>query len=646
VKKSNHAGITFAVIDAAIQDIRYAVRALRKSGGFTVTAVIVLALAIGGNTAMFSVVDATMLRPLPYDSPEQLMMLWTESPAENLREGRSAYWNFEQWASQSRSFADMAAFDPASATLIGADKAERISVVRTTPNLLTLLRIPLTRGRMFSIEEAAQHQSLAVISHAFWQSHFAGSESAIGATINLDGVPAQVIGVRPPTLGLLQDADVLAPHTSLPEWETTRNARGIGAWFVIGRLGSGATIEQAQAEMNTIADRLDDQMPAMDRNRGISITPLALQLTGPRARLALWMLMGAVFCVLLVAATNITSLSLARGVQREKEIAIRTALGASRLRLARQLLAEGLTLCLLAGSLGLLFARVATRVLLTLQPAGLARLDEVRLNWTVVAWSLAVCMVTAIVITLAPAIAMLRRTNFSKPEGGRGISAAAATTRIRRVLIVAEFAIAIVLLFGAGLLIRSLWAVENVDVGFNAQRVLSLQLATAGSTPSARRADFYNRVIEGIKPLPGVESAAVIGDLFTNSNPERIVTIERDAALHSARLQIRVDEASDAFFKTVGTPLLRGRAFSNQDGADSPRVAIINDTMARRLWPGLDAVGQRFKLGAADSARPWVTVVGIVGDMRRQGLERQPIVRTAGAESIAPRNASRPNIGR
>ena len=255
----------FALVETMAQDIRYAVRTLRKSPGFTMTSVATLALAIGANTAMFSVLNAVLLRPLPYRSPEQLAMLWSEIPSQNLREGRSAYWNVEQWRSQSKSFADMAVFDGVSVTLTERDGAEQISVARISPNLFPLLGVQPLHGRIFSAEEAEQRQRLALISHRFWQTRFGGSLDAIGASIELDGLPSQIIGILPAGFEFARlDADVWEPHTMFPDWEARRGARGAGSWSVVGRLRPNVTFEQAQAEMSAIARRLDEQLPAAD----------------------------------------------------------------------------------------------------------------------------------------------------------------------------------------------------------------------------------------------------------------------------------------------------------------------------------------------------------------------------------------------
>jgi putative ABC transport system permease protein len=482
-------------------------------------------------------------------------------------------------------------------------------------------------GRSFSAEEAEQRQRLAVISHSFWQSRFGGSFDAIGSSIELDGYPSRIIGILPAGFqfgGL--DADVWEPHTMFPDWEAIRRARGVGFWSVVGRLRPNVTFEQAQAEMSAIARRLDEQSPAADRNRGISLVPLTVQVAGPRARLALWMLAGAVLCVLLIAATNVASLQLARSASREREIAIRAALGASHARIVRQLLAESLTLAVISGLLGLLVARAGIHLILAIKPGDLARLNEVGLDPRVLGWALAICLLTGILVGLAPAISAARRNlRPSVQEGGRSIAGGVATRAIRRALVVTEFALAIILLAGAGLLVRSLWSVENVDPGFRPERVLSVALATPAFMATAQRADFYNRVLEQTGSLPGVESAGITSELFIGGNPERVVTAEGDPRNISERLRLRSDEVSEGFFKAVGTPLLRGRFFSAADGPDSPRVTIINDAMARRLWPGRDPVGKRFKLGGVDSGGPWFTVVGIVGDMRRQGLENAPV---------------------
>jgi len=609
-----------------MQDFHNAMRTLLKNLGFALTSIVVLALTIGANTAMFSVVNAVVLRPLPYRSPEQLVMLWTGSPGQD-RQGRPAYLTAEEWRRQSKSFEDVAVFDPVSVTLTNADGSERISIRRTSPNIFSLLGVEPALGRSFSNEEAEQRRHLAVISHHFWNIRFGGARDVIGKSIVLDGIPTEIIGVLPEDFGNSSfNADVWEPHTLFPDWETRRSARGAGSWFVIGRLRPNRTIDQAQAEMSAIARNLDENLPTAERNRGISVVPLSLFVVGAGPRLALWMLTGAVFCVLLIAAANVAGLSLARSAGRSREIAIRAALGASRLRIVRQLLAESVTLATISGVLGCLLALAGIRLIRAFGPGNLARLNEASLDLRVLGWALAISLLTGILVGLAPATTIWRwNLGTSSADGGRNVSGGLATRRMRRALVVAEFALAVILMAGAGLLIRSWQQVVSVDPGFKPERVISMNLATNSFVAPAQRSRYYADVLKQVKSIPGVESAGMIGDLFVSSDSELVVTTEGNIESSATRLRLRVDEVSEDLFATLRTPLLRGRFFMAEDGPDSQPVAMINDAMARRLWPGDNPVGRRFKLGPGDSDRPWMSIVGVVGDMHRQGLETAPI---------------------
>ena len=464
----------WAWLDEARQDLRYAARTLLKNPAFTTTAAATLALAIGTNTAMFSVLNAVLLRPLPYRSPEQLAMLWTEDPTQNLREGRSALWDVEQWQSQSQSFAGMATFDSVGTVLTGADGVEQIVGASISPNLLPLLGVQPVLGRNFSTEEAEQRQRLVLISHGFWQARFAGSHDALGATLVLNGFPSQIIGILPADFQVASfDADVWEPHP------THHSVRGGQVWFVIARLRPGVTFDQAQTEMSTVARRLNDQLPAAERSQGISVVPLSLYVVGPQSRLALWMLSGAVFCVFLIAAANVTSLSLARSTARAREMAVRAALGANAGRIVRQLLTESVVLAAVSGLIGTLLAFAGIRLIRAFGPGNLPRLNEVSLDLRVLGWALASSLLAGILVGLAPAMTTMRRDlRPSGEEGGRSVSGGASSRRIRRALVVAEFALAIVLLVGAGLLVRSWWYVNNIDPGFRPERVLVMEVST------------------------------------------------------------------------------------------------------------------------------------------------------------------------
>jgi putative ABC transport system permease protein len=387
------------------------------------------------------------------------------------------------------------------------------------------------------------------------------------------------------------------------------------------------TFDQAQAEMSAVARRLNDQLPAAERNRGISVVPLTLYMVGPQSRLALWMLGGAVFCVFLIAAANVTSLSLARSVTRTREMAVRAALGASAGRIVRQLLTEGVLLAALSGLIGTLLALWGISLIRAFGPGNLPRLNEVSLDLRVLGWALVVSVLAGMAVGLAPATATLRRDlRPSGEESGRSVSGGAATRRIRRALVVTEFALAIVLLVGAGLLVRSWWHVSSIDPGFRPERVLAMEISSPPTvTVPAQRTDLFHHVLEQIQAVPGVENAGIIDDLFSENPREHILTVERGDGTVFERLRLTRDEVSADVFRALGTPLLRGRFFSIADRPEAPVVAIINDALARRSWPGQDPVGRRFMLGPRDSGGPWYTVVGVVADMRRQGLEREAL---------------------
>jgi predicted permease len=610
---------TFRRIETLVQDFRYAVRVLKKDPGFAMTVVGVLALAIGANTAVFSVLNTVLLRPLPYRLPDQLAMLWTEDPVRNFREGRSALWDVEQWRSQSRSFADLATFDAVNRTLTESNGVQPVAGASISPNLLSVLGVQPVLGRGFSAEEAEQGERVVLISHRFWQAQFAGSPQALGATLVLDGLPSRIIGVLPRDFRVAAlSADVWEPHPN------HQAVRGPETWFVLGRLRPGVTIDRAQTEMRAIAHRLKEQLPADEANRTIRVVQFRLFMIGRQSRFALWLLSATVFCLFLIAAANATSLCLARTVARSHEIAVRVALGASRGRIVQQLLSEGLLLASASGLIGALLAFMMIPLIRTYGPGNFPRLQEIALDFRVLAAALAVSAFAGVLLGLSPAIAALRRDlRFS--NGGRSVSPSVAARRIRCGLVVADFALAILLLTGAGLLLRSWWYVNRVDPGFRPEQVLGMELAAPPGLGPEQRIDLLDRLLQAIRATPGVLDAGLIGDLLIANARDRVVTTQRDEGAFSERLQFAADEISANFFQTLKTPLLNGRFFSVRDQPGTLRVAIINDAMARRLWPGQNPVGKRFKFGPPDSNSPWYTVAGVVADMRRQGLEREPI---------------------
>ena len=499
-----------------LQDVRGGLRMMRRNPTFTAVATGTLALAIGVNVVMFSVLNTVLFQPLPYRAPDELVMLWTETPSQDLRENRSAYWNVAQWRRQTRSLTDVAVFDGVAATLTHGGETQRVRAARVSPNLFPLLGVQPRHGRSFSAEEAAEQRRLALISHRFWQARFGGSLDALGSSVELDGHASRIIGILPGGFRFASlAADVFEPHTLFPDWEARRRVRGRDSWFVVGRLRPDVTVEAAQTEMSTIGRRLDAQLPVGERNRGVRVVPLGRYVVGARSRLALWMLMAAVACVLLIAAANIANLWLARSLGRGRDVALRAALGASPGRIVRQHLTESLTLAVGAGVLGTFLAVVGVDLVRSLGAVEVARLDEVRLDASVLGWSLLLSLLTGTAVGLAPALLWRGHQRPFGDESLRSAVAGTAARTVRRSLLVAEVALAIVLLVGAGLLVRSWWQVEGVDPGFRPERVLALQLGAPVLMAPAQRTDFYRRVLARLESLPGVERAGfrmVVGE--------------------------------------------------------------------------------------------------------------------------------------
>ena len=612
--------------DEMIQDLRLGVRMLVKHPSFTVIAVLTLALGIGANITIFSVVNAVLLRPLPYPDAERLVMLWSEAPAQNIRERASGYANVADWREQNKSFEDIAVSDPTVVTLTGGAELEQVMSIRATANLIPVLGVVPMLGRTFTADEVQQKVRVVVLSHGLWQRRFGGSPNVLGQTLEIDGMSSQVIGVMPEHFRGDEGTPVWEPHTLFPDWEAQKAQRGTGNWRVVGRLAARVSLAQAQTEMNAIAQRLEQAYPGANKGLGINLVPLQIQQTGSTVRLALWMLFGAVVLVLLIACTNVANLMLARGIAREREMAIRMALGAGRGRLIRQLLTESALLVLLAGTIGLLIASWGIQAVLRLSPANLPRLDGVTIDAKVLAFTTIVSLLTGLLFGLAPALKISQTQPGAALKDGRSASGGISGS-LRSMLVIAEFSLTVLLLAGAGLLLRSFSRLQAVDPGFDPTRVLSVQLTPdRNSTPDQWRV-FYGQVSERIAALPGVEAIGLTSEIFISGNPSELVTLEGAApeAAATARIPFRRDVIGESFFQTLRVPLRKGRFFSPQDNQAAEPVTIINETMARQFWPGEEALGKRFRLGRAQSTNPWLTVVGVVGDMRRQSLERQPI---------------------
>jgi putative ABC transport system permease protein len=606
-------------LETVWQDLRYGARILFKQPGFTAIAALTLGLGIGANITIFSVVNAELLRPLPYPDADRLVYLWSVAPAQNILERASAYANVADWRSQNKSFEDIAAFDPTVVTLTGASEPEQVMSVRASANLFSLLGVAPMLGRTFTADEERQKARVVVLSHGLWQRRFGASPNVLGQTLEIDGVSSQVIGVMPKRFRSGEETPIWEPHTLFPDWEAQKAQRGTGSWQVIGRLKPQVPLAQAQTEMSAIAQRLEQTYTDANKGLGVNLVPLQLQYTGSNVRLALWMLFGAVVLVLLIACTNVANLMLARGIAREREMAIRMALGAGRMRLMRQLLTESALLALFAGAVGLLIATWGIQALLSFSPPNIRNLDSVAIDAKTLAFTCVVALLTSLLFGLAPALKISQTRPGAALKDGH--------SAMRGLLLITEFSLAALLLAGAGLLLRSFSKLQAVDPGFDPARALHVQLTPRRNSTADQWRVFYQQVSERIAALPGVEAAGLTSEIFISGNPSELITIEGASSDSSAttRIPFRRDVISGEVFQTLRVPLRKGRFFNAQDNQGATPVTIINETMARRFWPGEEALGKRFKLGAAQSDNSWLTVIGVVGDMRRQGLERQPI---------------------
>ena len=606
-----------------LRDVRHAIRALRRTPGFTASAVLTFALGIGVNTAVFSVFNGVLLRPLPYPEADRLTMVWMDNRGENIREDITSYPNYRDWRDQGSSYGQLAAYTSNAFTLTGADEPERLSGAQATANFFDVMGVRPLLGRVFTeAHETPGRDAVALISHGLWQRRFGGAPNVLGRTIVLNGRSHEIIGVMPGTLGVPADAELWTPLAPEP---TLREARGSFWLPVIGRLKPGVPVEQAQAEMSGIAARLEQAYPG-NRGFGINVVPLHRHLVGDIER-SLVVLLAAVGVVLLIACANLSNLLLGRTAARRKELAIRTALGALRGRLIRQIVTEAFVLATAGAVLGLLLAYWATGFFIAIGGDSIPRPEAIAIDARVLAFTLAISAACALLAALVPALQASRPgTADTLREGGRE-GGSIASRRTRSALVACEVALAFVLLAGAALLLRSLWSMQHVERGFSTDRIatvrLSLPTALYGAPADVR--SFYLRLLERVRALPGVESAAtgtgVLQPLVTNSN---VFTIEgKPLPPPGQRVEYPIEAVSTGYFETLGVTPLAGRTFTDQDRADAPGVVIINETLARQGWPGQDPLGRRMRGGGDNSRAPWLTVVGIVPDLRRADLRRQ-----------------------
>jgi putative ABC transport system permease protein len=598
-----------------IQDLRYAIRMMAKRPGFTIIAALTLALGIGANTAIFSAVNAVLLKPLPFPESEQLVDLSETFKPNGF--GSVSVPNYEDWKNQNTVFAGISAYSFTSFNLEGGDTPQRVPGIRVSANYFDVLGIKPALGRAFiSGEDVAGHERVVVIGDDLWRRNFASDPNIVNQTIAVNGQKYTVVGVMPRELSALYRTVQVWSPLVFPEQD--RLNRGDHKYLVIGRLKPGVTLAQAREQMNAIAQRLEEQYK---NGRGIRLLPIE-ELWVASVRSPLLMMMVAVGFVLLIACTNVANLLLARATVRRREISIRIALGAGRGRLIQQFLTEGLLLSVIGGVLGIALAWWLMNVLGKIAFPFLPRSQEIGIDSRVLLFTLGVSILTSLVFGLIPSL-QAGKTDLQETlkEGGNTMSSGIIGGWLRPILVVVEVAAAVVLLIGAGLMIRSVMRIREVQPGLQPQNLLTAKVSLPREkykdTESANR--FYEQVLERVNHLPGVESAALVShlpieEMGTNAN----VTVEGKTYPPNESPLVEFRAVSDNYFQTTNIPLLRGRLFSKQEGDENQPVIVINEAMAKQIWPNEDPIGKRI----GDDGK--LTVIGVVGNVKNYGLLRPP----------------------
>ncbi len=608
-----------------LSDLRYAMRGLSKRPTFTAVAVLTLALGIGANSAIFTVVYAVLLSPLPYSEPDRLHVLWTKNAEKGLSRRPVSFANFSDWRAQNQVFDQLAAVRPETFTLTEMGEAEEVTGVRVSANILLVLGVKPALGRNFEADEDQPGKEMvAFISHALWQRRYGGQIDVLGQPLRANGKLYTIIGILPPYIKYAgidvpqTGADIWVPFVPLPN----EQVRSFANLRVIGRLKPALTMEQAQADLDSVARQLEQQYPADNSHLGIEVVALYEQLVGG-LRLALLVLLGAVGCVLLIACANVASLLLARAAGRQTEMAVRSALGASRWQLVQMLLTESLLLSLIGSLFGLLLAYWGVPGLIRMSAGSIPRADEIGLSANVLGFTLIISVLTALIFGAAPAIQTSRiELAAAMKEGRKGGTGGVRHRRLLDALVIVEIALALVLLVGAGLMIRSVRVLSEVDPGFDARNVLtvSVPLPQSNYPDQARQLAFYEAALAKLSTVPGVESSAGVFRLPLTGFTTAIFTVQGQPQAPGKEPTADYRTVSNRYFRTMGIPLLSGREFTEQDTATTADVVIVNDVLARRYWPNEDPLGKRLFI-ATEKTR-WREVIGVVGNAKLTGLDQ------------------------
>ena len=618
-------------MESIIKDIRYGVRGLLKHPGFTGIVVITLALGIGASTAIFSVVDNVLLRRLPYRNAERIVAI-EEFNSEGTR-GQVTSANFLDWRAQNTVFEQLTAIKTTTSNLALSDHAERIDLAQTNANFFDVLGVIPQYGRLFiPQDEQAGHDPVVVVSNTLWQRRFGSDPSLVGKPITLDGRNYTVIGITPPGFEYPKKTELWVPPLRLvPELYANQDVtqtRGMGYLSAIALLKPGVSLKQAAAEMETITARLRQQYPNTNNRRFNRVVSLHDDLIGDTNKV-LWLLLGAVTFVLLIGCANVANLLLASGAARQKEMAIRTALGASRWRVMRQLFTESTILALTGGAVGVLVAFWGLAAITRLLPANFPRLNEIHLDLRILGFTFAASILTGILFGLAPALQVSHRdVQESIRETGRGASGSRRQNRFRQALIVGEVALCVVLLAGAGLLFRSFLRLQSVNTGFVAEQVLTARLTPSGTnfTQQADFNKFYTQVLEKLSAVPGVTDAGIINNLPLDSGPTTGFRVEgRPITTPDKWPMVNYRTVSPNYFRAMSIPVVQGRAYTDRDNLSAPLVMIINQQTAREIFPDENPIGKRITFGNTDQNKQpvWFEIVGVVADVRSLELREE-----------------------
>ena len=613
-----------------LADLRQAFRGMRKAPALTVVVVLTLALGIGANSAIFSVINGVLLEPLEYPEPEKLVHITSQFPTM----GFDRFWidppEFMEYREWNQSYTDVAGYRATEVSIAGSDRPLRVRSAVVTASIFPVLGVQPIRGRVFTEEEDVPGgPPVVVISHELWTSAFAADDSVVGSDIDIDGSPTTILGVMPPGFDIEEnDVQVWVPLGFGPD---DMQRRGNHFLFLVARLEDGATLQSARAELNVLVESWQDRSggghtPSTD-GHPFQILPLHEEIVG-NSRPALMALLGAVGFVLLIACANVANLLLTRSEARQKEMAVRTAMGASRVRLLRQLLTESVALALMGGAIRLALANLGLGFLLRTHPESLPRTDEVTLDSTVLVVSLAVAVLTGLLFGLVPGLQLSSgKLSGLLKEGAQRTSSAGAGVQVRRFLVVVEMALAVALVVGSGLMLKSVATLLAVDTGFDAARLTSFEifLPPEGYADGGSQRAFHQRLGQGLNAIPGVESIGIASGLpplrDLNANDTQFEGIERDPKGPPHNIDY-YQFISDDYLETMDIPLIAGRGFRLSDDAQSAPVTLINQKTADTFWPGQNPLGRRLRPGGGDGV-PWITIVGIVGDVKQGGIDRE-----------------------